>query len=198
MTTKDNIEITDFPLFAGLKTRDERTNTEETTNPRYVLSCPNCTNRWTRERDSKIIKQARTGNCWCPDCGQTDSTVQLLIDAKHGITPDTALTQLSDDITNLSGHKATVYTDELGYVEAQIWEADHSDTHHHLLLHPNDPDIREEIGGMYIEVWTSQDPDTGEWSLHCELESEILNDNLDVIDHENRENILLGIEITNS
>ena len=48
---------------------------------------------------------------------------------------------------------------------------------------------------MYIEVWVSQNSDTGEGSFHCELEREILNDDLDVIDHEFRENKLLGIEI---
>lgn len=195
MTLED--DLSEYPVFAGLQTRDELTDSDEPNDPRYVLTCPNCANRWTRERDSKLVKQARNDDCWCSECGQETGTLEVVIDAKHGITPDVALTQLHSDITHQSGHNATVYTDELGYVEAGIWEAEHSDTYHRLLLRPKDLKIREQIGGMYIEVWISQNSDTGEWSLHCELEREILNDDFDVVDHEFRENELLGIEITN-
>lgn len=194
MTLEGN--LSEHPLFAGLQTRDERTNTDEPNDPRYVLICPNCANRWTRERDSKLVKQARNNDCWCSECGQENGTLQVVIDAKYGITPDVALTQIHSDITHQSGHKATVYTDELGYVEAGIWDAEHADKYHRLLLHPNDSEIREQIGGMYMEILVRQNSDTGEWSFRCELEREILNDDLDVVDREFRENELLGIEIT--
>ena len=190
----------DFPLFIHLETPDDRdTHTQQQNqDPRYVIYCPNCGTRWERQRDSKIIKQARNDERWCSACGREDGTLQFLMDAKHGITPKDAVRQIEDDIDHRSGHAINIYTDELGYVTASIGETEHKDGYHVFVITPTRRETMEQLGGMWIEVWFSKDSTTGAWDMGCTLEREILagDGSYEVVDWEWRENELLGFEVT--
>ena len=198
MTFNDNFDITDDPLFANLKTKDERKNDEEPQNIRYVLYCPSCGTRWERQRNSKLVKQTREQSRYCTNCGKEDGTLKLSIDAKHGITPEDILPQITTDLDHRSDVRIHLYTDELGYFETVIWEGHHCNHVHYFSLHPRSSEICEQIGGARVEVHISEDDTTSTEGLSCELEREILADDgsYDVRDWEYRKNELLGFNVT--